>query len=374
MRGCLLLLCLASLWGDSSSEECVRELQEDTDFPGSDVLQILSPDVHHCQMACTQHHSCRFFTFVRPDWTGDNRQFYCYLKHTPDGKPLKVNSINGATAGYALKNCEGSQQVCLSEVYKDVDFAGADYKSLFTDSYENCQKTCTKDPYCTFFTYVTADYPEIEFRHKCYLKHRRTLPNPPAVISNQNAASGFSKAICSTTSTECTAVLHRDTDYPGNDFETVPAPSPEYCQVLCTAHPRCTFFTYNRVRKVCFLKHNTEKRHTKAESEAISGFPNRLCGPPSGCMEKRFEDTDFPGYDRKSLKLGTVQECEDACTADPSCHFYTYAYSTFHDPAYRQYCHLKQVITIPLVPSIKKVKGAISGFGQSDCHTDSIVG
>ncbi|KAJ8334664.1 hypothetical protein SKAU_G00403030 [Synaphobranchus kaupii] len=68
------------------SSECVRELQVDVDFPGSDILQILSPDVHHCQRACTQHHSCLFFTFIRPEWNWDKRQFYCYLKHTDSGK------------------------------------------------------------------------------------------------------------------------------------------------------------------------------------------------------------------------------------------------------------------------------------------------
>lgn len=53
--------------------ECVRELREDVDFPGSDILQILTPDVHHCQLACSQHHQCLFFTFIRSDWNRDNR-------------------------------------------------------------------------------------------------------------------------------------------------------------------------------------------------------------------------------------------------------------------------------------------------------------
>lgn len=59
------LLCISS--------ECSREFLENVDFPGTDITSVYSPDVEHCQLLCTQHPSCLFFTFVRADWTVDNR-------------------------------------------------------------------------------------------------------------------------------------------------------------------------------------------------------------------------------------------------------------------------------------------------------------
>ncbi|XP_062384281.1 uncharacterized protein LOC134071536 isoform X1 [Sardina pilchardus] len=86
--------------------ECFPHLKVDVDFPGSDVKQIISTDELHCQRACSQHPSCQFFSFLRPDWTRDSRRFYCYLKHTDSGKPSRVTKLKGVTSGYSLKNCK----------------------------------------------------------------------------------------------------------------------------------------------------------------------------------------------------------------------------------------------------------------------------
>lgn len=136
------------------------------DFPGTDITFVYSPDVEHCQMLCTQHASCLFFTFIRADWTRDNRyktnsthrirnaleirisseewhfseakkseqrlipiyfladirrvldakthtqtsaplcrHFYCYLKTTPSGQPNVRTPLLGVTSGFSLKSC-----------------------------------------------------------------------------------------------------------------------------------------------------------------------------------------------------------------------------------------------------------------------------
>lgn len=53
------------------SSECNRALLENVDFPGTDITFLFAPDAGHCQQLCTQHASCKFFTFVRADWTRD---------------------------------------------------------------------------------------------------------------------------------------------------------------------------------------------------------------------------------------------------------------------------------------------------------------
>ncbi|KAG5842330.1 hypothetical protein ANANG_G00176490 [Anguilla anguilla] len=373
MRVSLVLLCLVLLWGGSLSEECVRELQVDVDFPGSDVQQILSPDAHHCQLACTQHHHCLFFTFVRPEWTRDKRQFYCYLKHTDSGKPAKITSLSGVTSGYSMKTCKDrSPQTCLSTVYKNVDFTGADYTSLFTADYEDCQSTCTKDPDCQFFSFLNQDFPTSKYRNKCFLKHRRVFPSPPRVNSLNGVASGFSHKICTAGSTDgknCQYKIQTDVDFPGNDFEQVPSPSPEYCHFLCTIHPRCTFYSYARKEMLCNLKHNKDERPYASKDGVMSGTPTRFCEDANGdCGRTSYENIDFLGFDRRFVLLDDPQTCQETCTADPECQFYTYVYESYHVPTQRRICYLKQVITVPLPPKVVAMQGVVSGFHQRGCQ------
>ncbi|GAA6099405.1 uncharacterized protein LOC113661525 isoform X1 [Tachysurus ichikawai] len=142
----------------------VQELKEDVDFPGDDILQIYSPDVQHCQLACTQHSSCLFFTFLRSDWNKDNRAFYCYLKHTATGSPSKVAELKGVTSGFKLMHQGNKTNTCLSSTYQDVDFTGSDYVQLNLNTSDECQKQCTSDPDCTFFSFTTTTFPQPESR------------------------------------------------------------------------------------------------------------------------------------------------------------------------------------------------------------------
>ncbi|XP_048850273.1 coagulation factor XI-like isoform X2 [Brienomyrus brachyistius] len=383
MRKCLLFLYLAGLWAGAQTSECVRELREDVDFPGSDVLQILTPDARHCQLACTQHHMCLFFTFIRSDWNRDNRQFYCYLKHTDSGAPLIVSGLKGVTSGFSLRHCPDKQgEVCLSTVYNEVDFFGEDYLTMFMDSYVECQKACTVDPACQFFTYTTDNFSPAKYRNKCHLKYSRTLPTPPVVKVGKDMVSGFSRKLCSLFSLdrECRSKILKDIDFPGNDIEQVPAPSPEHCQILCRAHPRCTFFSYTtasyettseKYKLLCFLKHNVEERPSAHKDNVMSGMPARFCQPSNACATLTYKNIEFMGADKKVVKLDSPATCEEACTADPDCQFYTFVYNTI---TASPKCYLKQLITVPLPPQIALKKDVVSGFHLRNCKlTDRAI-
>uniref|UniRef100_A0A8C9R6E5 Apple domain-containing protein n=1 Tax=Scleropages formosus TaxID=113540 RepID=A0A8C9R6E5_SCLFO len=342
MKTCLLLAvfhsitCVIFLF-----PECVQELLVDRDFTGDDVLQIYSPDVAHCQTACTQHHLCLFFSFLRPDWKTDNRQFYCYLKHTTSGTPSRIVNLKGVTSGYSLRHC-GDDHICLSQVYQDVDFPEADFIALFTDTYKQCQQACTKEPGCQFFTFCTNDFDPPQYRNKCHLKYSRTLPTPPTVKVLKGVVSGFSRRLCK---------ILKNTDFPGNDFEQVHVPSPEHCRILCNDHPKCTFFSFS-------TGNYDTKRPSISKAEIMSGFPTRFCDPSNGeiCAVRPFP-------------IAFATECEETCSADPDCQFYTYIYSTFHDPSYR--CYLKQVITIPSPPKVIAKRSVVSGFHLRTCKKPS---
>ncbi|XP_061109612.1 micronemal protein 4-like isoform X2 [Conger conger] len=359
---------------DQSSQTCLSTVYKDVDFPGSDIHQILSPDVHHCQLACTQHPSCLFFTFVRPEWTRDKRQFFCYLKRTDTGMPTKITSLSEVTSGYSLKNCNNTSiQTCLPTVYKDVDFTGVDYAALFTADYQDCQESCTKDPGCQFFTFVDQDYPTSKYRNKCHLKHTRVFPSPPRVNRLNGVASGFSHRFCTGPNTDgknCQYKIQADMDFPGNDFERVPSPSPEYCHFLCTIHPRCTFYSYSRREMLCHLKHNKDERPFTSKQGMMSGTPTRFCETTNGdCVKTPYENIDFLASDRRFVLLDDPQACQETCTADPDCQFYTYVYTSFQGPTHRRRCYLKQVITVPLPPTVVAMRGVVSGFHQRGCQS-----
>uniref|UniRef100_A0A3B5K478 Apple domain-containing protein n=1 Tax=Takifugu rubripes TaxID=31033 RepID=A0A3B5K478_TAKRU len=127
-------------------------LQNNMDFPGSDVARVYASDAKHCQQLCTDHPSCMFFTFTE---TGEVlkleaficRHFYCYFKVTASGDvTLAVISFSEFP------------------VYQNVDFLGADYKTLFTTNYGDCQSVCTDDPFCQFFTFVNGEYRQENIR------------------------------------------------------------------------------------------------------------------------------------------------------------------------------------------------------------------
>lgn len=55
------------------SSACNPNILLNMDFPGNDITFLYSPDVNHCQLLCTQHPSCLFFSFIHADWTHDDR-------------------------------------------------------------------------------------------------------------------------------------------------------------------------------------------------------------------------------------------------------------------------------------------------------------
>ncbi|OWK00239.1 F11 [Cervus elaphus hippelaphus] len=44
--------------------ECVTTLFQDAYFKGGDVTVVFTPNAKHCQIICTHHPRCLFFTFM----------------------------------------------------------------------------------------------------------------------------------------------------------------------------------------------------------------------------------------------------------------------------------------------------------------------
>ncbi|XP_013883510.1 coagulation factor XI [Austrofundulus limnaeus] len=363
---------LLSLSSSSFSQECRPGFLENMDFPGSDLTFLFSPSAEHCQKLCTQHPSCLFFTFIRPDWTRDNTFFRCYLKSTPSGEPASQTPLQGATSGFSLKACSQDLQPCFSETFENVDFPGADYRALFTPDYEECQRACTQDPGCQFFTFLKGDFSGTNFRFKCHLKFSWSLPVIPDIEKRAGLVSGFSQRaeiIPELFYIACQSSLLPNTDIPGSDLIKLKAVSPEHCQVLCSAHPQCTYFSFVSDDFSCYLKNNGNEMVTTAKNGVISGMPTRSCQVDENWIKLTYEEIDFKGFDIRSEVLDDAAACQRLCTETPACQFYTYINENSSDQAARRRCFLKSVITIPAPPAVTKLDNVVSGFTLRNCLT-----
>ncbi|KAK9527261.1 hypothetical protein VZT92_015913 [Zoarces viviparus] len=369
-----LLLSICSL---SFSQECNQQLLENIDFPGTDIKFVFSPDTNHCQQLCTQHPSCLYFTFIRADWTTDNRHFYCYLKKSSSGQPNVRTPLQGVTSGFSLKPCSSEPQPCLPQLYHNVDFNGADYQSLFTADYDECQRACTQDPACQFFTFINGVYTTESIRYKCHLKFSWSVTITSNVQRKTAVVSGFSHnaEITQGVKPACDGKLFPSTDFPGNDVVHLPAASPEHCQTLCSAHPVCTVFSFVSDNFNCYLKNNKNELVSIAKEGVTSGLPARFCQLDDSWVKATYEGVDFEGDDIRFELMDDADTCQRTCNADPTCQFYAYSKTNFFDSEYRRRCYLKRAITMPAPPKVTKLANVVSGFQLRNCvnsvpHTD----
>lgn len=53
---------------------------------------------------------------------------------------------------------------CSPDVYVGLDMQGVNHDVSVADSYQQCQKRCTNDKRCHFFTYAPGTYHDASFR------------------------------------------------------------------------------------------------------------------------------------------------------------------------------------------------------------------
>ena len=111
--------------------------------------------------------------------------------------------------------------------------------------------------------------------------------------------------------------MHIEEDAPGYDYQQFDPPSLSYCQSRCQEEAQCKAFTYNTVRRVCFLKHKAGFP-LRPHSEAITG---RKTGSNRFSIRR---NRDAPGYDYARIDPPTLSDCNSRCGADPHCKTFSY--------------------------------------------------
>ncbi|XP_012879412.1 PREDICTED: plasma kallikrein [Dipodomys ordii] len=323
-------LCLFS----TVSCGCLTQLYKNTFFRGGDVTALYSPDAHHCQMVCTFHPRCLLFSFLPSSSTKDpKKRFGCFLKDSVTGDLPRMRRTN-AISGYSLKQCGYQISACHRNIYENIDMRGSNFNISKVTSPEECQKLCTNNILCHFFTYATQTFPNAEYRNNCLLKHSPS-GTPMSIKVLDSVVSGFSLKPCALSEIGCHMDLFQHRAFSDMDVARVVSPDAFVCRTICTYHPNCLFFTFytnawsvESQRNACYLK--TSKSGTPSPSiqeNTISGHSLATCRKtlPEPCHSKIYSGVDFRGDELNVTFEEEATACQDTCTKIIRCQFFTFS-------------------------------------------------
>ncbi|XP_027455019.1 coagulation factor XI isoform X5 [Zalophus californianus] len=181
---------------------------------------------------------------------------------------------------------------------------------------------------------------------------------------------------------DCVTELLTDTCFQGGDITTFFTPSARYCQVICTHHPRCLLFTFMAESSsqdptkwfTCILKDSvTETLPRVNMTGAISGYSFKQCSHQiSACNKNVYVGLDMKGMNYNGSVARNVQECQERCTNDVHCHFFTYATSQFPSAEHRNVCLLKYT-QMGTPTRITKLSSVVSGFSLKSCALSNLA-
>ncbi|KAM9578943.1 coagulation factor XI-like isoform 2-T2 [Guaruba guarouba] len=276
--------------------ECVTQIYEDTYFQGEDLTTVFTPSANYCQVVCTFHPTCLLFTYLPATWTKDPaKRFSCYLKDSETEMLPKIN-MEGAISGHSLKQCDIQISDCQTDIFEDQEFSGMNITSFFTPDISVCQTICTYFPKCLFFTFFTREWQIKSQRNLCLLK-TSTSGIPEALISRENAVSGFGLLNCRRSFPACNSRTYMHMNFLGDELNVTYTKGHRACQRACTDVIRCQFFTYYPLQDSCNEKRKCEC-HLKMSLNGspleivhgpgrISGYSLRLCKKKAStvCMQ-----------------------------------------------------------------------------------------
>uniref|UniRef100_G1RLC0 Plasma kallikrein n=1 Tax=Nomascus leucogenys TaxID=61853 RepID=G1RLC0_NOMLE len=314
---------------------CLTQLYENTFFRGGDVASMYTPNAQHCQMRCTFHPRCLLFSFLPASSISDmEKRFGCFLKDSVTGTLPKVHRT-GAISGHSLKQCGHQISACHRDIYKGIDMRGANFNVSKVSSVEECQKRCTNNIRCQFFSYATQTFHNAEYWNNCVLKYSPG-GTPTAIKVLSNVESGFSLKPCALSETGCHMNVFQHLAFSGVDVARVLTPDAFVCRTICTCHPNCLFFTFythawkiESQRNVCLLK--TSESGTPSSStpqeNTISGYSLLTCKRtlPEPCHSKIYPGVDFGGEELNVTFVKGVNVCQETCTKMIRCQFFTYS-------------------------------------------------
>ncbi|XP_008067644.1 plasma kallikrein [Carlito syrichta] len=313
---------------------CLTELYENTFFRGGDVTAMYSPSAQHCQMMCTFHPRCLLFSFLSESSTKDTeKRFGCFLKDSVTGTLTRMHRT-GTISGHSLKQCGHQISACHRDIYKGIDMRGDNFNASKVNSIEECQKWCTNNIHCQFFTYATQTSYDTKYRYNCLLKNS-LRGTPTSIKVMDNVVSGFSLKPCALSEIGCHMDIIQRLAFSDVNVAKVITPDVFVCRTICTYHPNCLFFTFytnawnvESQRNACFLKTSESGTpNSTFQENTISGYSLLTCKKslPEPCHSKIYSGVDFGGEELNETFVKGVNVCQEICTKMIRCQFFTYS-------------------------------------------------
>ncbi|XP_010157092.1 PREDICTED: coagulation factor XI-like, partial [Eurypyga helias] len=359
-----------------SVSECVTQIYENTYFQGGDLATIFTPSANYCQVVCTYHPTCLLFTYLPAASTEDPaKRFSCYLKDS-DAEMLPEVDMEGAISGHSLKQCNIQISACSPDVHIGLDMEGKIYDVTVAGSYQQCQKRCSNDYHCHFFTYASETFHNASMRKKCFLKST-SVGTPTSIKVLDEVVSGFSLKPCQLSELDCQMDIFEDQEFSGMNITSFFTPDISVCQTLCTYFPKCLFFTFftrdwqiESQRNLCLLKTSTSgiPEALTSRKNAVSGFGLLNCRRSfPACNSRIYVHMNFWGDELNVTYTKGHRACQQACTDVIRCQFFTYF--PLQDSCNEERkceCHLRMSSNgspVKIVPG----PGRISGYSLRLC-------
>ncbi|XP_049628388.1 plasma kallikrein [Suncus etruscus] len=315
--------------------ECLIQVYKNTFFRGGDVATFYAPSVQYCQMRCTFHPRCLLFSFLPADSTKNpDKRFGCFLKDSVTGI-LPRESKTNAISGHSLKQCGHHISACQRDVYQGIDMRGTNFNISKVKSVEECQKMCTNNILCQFYTYATQNFYDKNYWNNCLLKHSPG-GTPTSIKVIDNLVSGFSLKPCALSDIGCQMNIFQRLAFSDVDIASVITPDATVCRTICTYHPSCLFFTFytnqwaiESQRNVCFLKTSRSGNPSTPtpQENTVSGYSLLTCKRtfPEPCHSKLYPGLDFEGEELNVTFVKGTNVCRETCTKMIRCQFFTYS-------------------------------------------------
>ncbi|KAJ7326752.1 hypothetical protein JRQ81_016511 [Phrynocephalus forsythii] len=270
------------------------------------------------------------------------------------------------------------RSACNKEIYEGLDMQGDNYNVTDAESYLQCQKRCTNQNHCYFFTYTTASFHQIDLRQKCYLKFSGT-GTPVQIRHLVGVVSGFSLKRCQLSELDCRMDIFQHQEFSGVVLTTVLTPDANVCRTVCTYQPNCLFFTFRGPRWVVRSERYTCQMMTsksglpdafKEGRNAMSGFSLRNCRKATpACHTPTFPSLNFLGTELSVEYVNGSKACQQLCTDTVQCQFFTYStHKTWCNREGKCKCYLRMT-TNGSPYSITSENGMVSGYSLRLCQT-----
>ena len=285
----------------SPTEILAKCSHSDTNFYYGDTFQNEHRKVEDCVSECMETESCKAITYRTATKT-------CYFKSVEGGSsgPSKSN-------GYISTNmdCDRSE-VDLHCQRTDWAFYGADMRSLYTESMEDCVRLCRDTENCKAINYRESD-------GYCWLKNKRGGSSGPYHAFGHMAMN----MECDNTPITNFDCLREGISFYSAQLRNLAVADIQECAMHCQDTENCKAITYQDSRHQCYLKSRSGGYYPQV-SEGYSSMNMKCNISEAENMDCLRAGINYPGADKGNLEVSDMEECVRYCRETEGCKSVTF--------------------------------------------------